>query len=114
MKQTKEQLEQRVNQLTAENQRLYEAFTGDTKVLGRFNHSGFSYKVSVVNITRAHGGILVTEASTASQSKTVSTAWLDDEQSYFQRNYSSDEYGYHMRELISKALTMRDLALNAA
>jgi hypothetical protein len=111
-KQTKEQLEARVNSLTAENQRLYETITGDSHVLGRFNHNGFAYKVSLVNPARAHGGIIVIEALTAGQ-RNLSTGWLDDERAYFQRNFTSDEYGYHMRELIGKALILRDKAMAA-
>jgi hypothetical protein len=118
MQQTKAGLIQQCDSLSKENSRVWEVMLAQIRdkgidLVGRFTANGWHVTVSLVNATRAHGGIVLIYSKQDDKNDSTSVSWLDEEHAYMQRAYQNGEYGYKMRELIGKAMAMRNRALDS-
>ena len=118
MQQTKAGLIEQCKSLSEENSRVWEVMLAQIRNLGietvgRFTADGWHVTVSLVNPTRAHGGIVLIHSKMDDKNDSTSVCWLEEEHRYMQHAYQNGEYGYKMRDLIGKALVMRNKALDA-
>ena len=116
MKATKEQLIAENHDLHLENSRVWEtliAMTSNTDVwVGSFVADGWTVGVRLINPTRAHGGILYV-SSKSENNGSWQSMYLEEQYRYMQHAYQNGEYGYKMRDLVGKAMVMRNKALDA-